>query len=93
MVVVQLDSYLNTVEARLRKAGFTCHRGLDPERWRRRLEQHLGQLLSAGYRCQARNLRQAVNDSRLGLAVARTAFTVINRVGPLRRRMTRGIAA
>jgi 2-polyprenyl-6-methoxyphenol hydroxylase-like FAD-dependent oxidoreductase len=40
-----------------------------------------------------RNLRQAVNDSRVGLVLARTAFTLINRIGPLRRKMTQSIAA
>jgi salicylate hydroxylase len=40
-----------------------------------------------------RNLRNAINDNPVALAVARTAFSLINRIGPLRRRMTQGIAA
>jgi hypothetical protein len=40
-----------------------------------------------------RNLNKGINDSPLALGLTRTAFGVINRVGPLRRAMTRSIAA
>ena len=40
-----------------------------------------------------RNLNNGINDSPLALGLTRTAFGVINRVGPLRSAMTRSIAA